>query len=280
MSVSALITGCGGENQATTQLRKDLAATQQYLGISRVALTNATATIEAVQSKTAQLTTVLTNSTAQLAAARARIQQLESLIAMNAASAAAASGTAARDTLKYAPRIAPTTSLDTYAAGQIVFFTNLYGKNDQVLARNVECTGVYGRKVAFKESDSSRRMAFDVEDIHPAILAHLSISADTQKSLQTQQDLAWSRLQTAQISQAAIEEQDRKARQAEEARERAAWAEKQFERDMQVWALQNDAARADATMRAADAAIIQALNPAPAVLNVNQNANQNIIRRY
>ena len=164
-------------------------------------------------------------------------------------------------------------TVTTNASGRetrTLVFKTLYGNNSQVLGRDLEYSAVYGRRVAFKEAGSAQRVAFDVDDLHPYVLAHLGLNAEEQKQRQAQQDEVWRRVAATDLQIAAETEARREAKRAaaeaariegekQMAQQRAA----AFQQEMQRRAMENDALRAEAKLRAADAAMLQALTPPP-----------------
>jgi hypothetical protein len=119
-----------------------------------------------------------------------------------------------------------------------VFYETLRGAGDRVLGTNLEFSAVYGRRVAFKEVTSSRRVAFDIEQLHPSVLAALGIDPVAQKEVHTRQELAWKRLETYGLALAAAEERRRQELRAAREAERAE-AERQMAQQPQpeqpVW---------------------------------------------
>ncbi len=113
------------------------------------------------------------------------------------------------------PRMQPTSSLPA-------FYETLRGAGGRVLGTNLEFSAVYGRRVAFKEIASPRRVAFDLDELDPSVLTSLGIDPAVQKDAQIRQDHAWRRLQAYGQALAAADERQRQERKA--ARE-AAWAE-------------------------------------------------------
>jgi hypothetical protein len=101
----------------------------------------------------------------------------------------------------------------------------LLGLNQQILGRDLEFSGVYGRRVAFKEVASPRRVAFDVDQLHPTVLAELGIDPAVQKALQARQDLAWKQLEAAGLARIAAEEKQRQEQKAAAQAAQAAQAE-------------------------------------------------------
>jgi hypothetical protein len=94
------------------------------------------------------------------------------------------------------------------------FFQTLQGTNHQVLGRDLEFSGVYGRRVAFKEAGSSRRVPFDVDQLDPTVLALLGIDAEAQKAQHLRQERAWQQAEATSLALAAAEEQRRREQEA------------------------------------------------------------------
>ncbi|MBI5384899.1 MAG: hypothetical protein HZA90_09460 [Verrucomicrobia bacterium] len=255
-------------------LRVELAATRKAIEVLAADLQESRHRTAAFQAKVNQLTMVLTNSTAELSAVRQRLHDLE--FQRNAPAAVLASAPKDAITQRLLNECAPTVTVTTNAQGREerrVVFATLFGPASQVLGRDLEFSATYGRRVAFKETASARRMAFDVDEIHPFALAHLGIDPDEQKLRQMQQDSLWRQVEAVGLQLAAEEQQKREvqravaeAARAEERKQLAEQQKRQDELELERQRLQNEAVRADAAMRAADAAILRALNPPPVII--------------
>lgn len=271
------------QRQEGRSLSSRLDQAQRALASNELVLRQTRQTAQALEAKVGQLIMVLTNQTAELSAARTQIRDLET----RAPHPPDAIALAPKDeqTQRFVAACAPTVSVVSNATGgpsRLCLFKTLYGRNGEVLGRDLEYSAVYGRRVAFKEVISSRRLAFDVEELHPYVLAHLGINADGQKQYQARQDELWRRMEAAGLKSAAEEQSRREARKAAEDAARieaekllAEQRQREHEQEMQRRAMENESLRAEAAMRSADAAMIRALtpppNPPPIIINYDVN---------
>lgn len=256
---------------------------QKALASNELVLLQTRQTAQALETKVGQLTMVLTNQTAELSAARTQIRDLETRSPHPPNAIAAAPKD--EETQRFIAACAPSVTVVTNATGgstRLCVFQALYGRNGEVLGRDLEFSAVYGRRVAFKEVLSLRRLAFDVDELHPFVLAHLGVSAEGQKQYQARQDELWRRMEAAGLKTAAEEQARREARKAAEDAARveaekllAEQRQREHEQEMQRRAMENESLRAEAAMRSADAAMIRALtpppNPSPIIINYDVN---------
>jgi hypothetical protein len=148
-----------------------------------------------------------------------------------------------------APAASPAVTAPPVASTPVAhgtYFATLKGAHQQVLGTNLEFSAVYGRRVAFKDSGSSRRVAFDVDELDPAALAALKINPDAQKASQLQQERAWQSYETASQAALAAEEQQREARKSAEAARQE--AERQAAEQAQLNASAAEAAQPNPSM--------------------------------
>ena len=274
--------GVGGwrfaSRHSNQRLQQHLAESQRLLNAKDAALARNAQALATLESKVSQMTLVLTNSTAHLEAAQRRVQELTAQLALAVTPPAPSVAPSPKEGQPRhpAPAFAPTirwTTNDLGKAEAVSVFATLYDKNGRGLGEQLEYSGVYGRRVAFRALSSGQRMAFDVDDLHPDVLLALGINASTQKDQDARQQRLWKQVQAIQLAAAAPAEEARRAKLAAEAavraeaqREMAAEAQRQWERDMQAMSVENDRARADAALRAADAAMLNALNPNPDII--------------
>jgi hypothetical protein len=231
-------------------------------------------TIELLETKLNKITEVLSNSTARLRAAELAIQGYE----LEAEEARRKQETV-KNLLADIP--APSVSVEHHADGSATTqftFAKLLDRTGNVLAANATFAGQYGRRLVFRSTDvPAGAVAFDVDDVHPAILQHLSIDGGDAKAKQARIDAAW-RAKAAADYQAALQDEPLR-RTRWEAQERvrierekanAEIARQQAEQRAVEAAAYNERLKAEAAARMADAAMLQALNP-PVVVNQNVN---------
>jgi hypothetical protein len=236
------------------RLAQSLARANQMVNELQAAREKTNEVHEACRARIGELTRSFNSAADQLIAMSLRVRELEGRA--NAESSPSAAGlppaASQEGSSLSATQAAP-------ARGAIPpgprFFETLYGTNHQVLGRNLEFSAVYGRRVAFKETGSSRRMAFDVDQLDPGVLADLGIDAAAQKALHLRQEKAWQQAEAASLALAVAEEQRRREQQA--AREEA---ERKRQEQLQAQAAR-EAAEAEAQARlSADNPAVQRQN--------------------
>lgn len=154
-------------------------------------------------------------------------------------------------------------------AGLGMEFDRIDGADGVLLATNATFSGLYGRRLVFR-SPGMAPLGFDVEQVHPEVLAKLDVNADLARRRQYEMDeekrsqaeavrkayqlrLAAERKYAEQM-EAVRREQDRLAReQQKEAQERA----------LALDQLAVERQKAEAALTAATAAMIRAQNPTP-----------------
>jgi len=186
---------------------------------------------QACREQISALSAALSNAAAELTTARQRLRELGVSTSSAAASTSAVASVAAVAVL---PSSGPAVGATNVGSRPPVsrLFETLYGTNQRVLARNVEFTGVYGRRVSFKDAASPSRMAFDVDQLDPSVLPQLGIDAAAQKALQARYDQGWKQLEAAGQALAAAQEQQRQEQKAADEAARAE-AERQWAEQMQ-----------------------------------------------
>jgi len=206
------------EKSTSQSLRKEMAGLRAETAAFKA--TNEAA-LELSRSHVERLNAGLSNTVRQLVGAQERIRQLELLAA--AAPPPAETNAAAEPAGGVVP-LPQAITLTTNTLGspqRQVLISALYTPKGGALGTNLEFSGVYGRRVAFRDPTTNRRMAFDVDQLHPAVLAALGIDADAQKLAQARQEMAWKRMETASLAQAAAEAERRRERAAALAQARA-----------------------------------------------------------
>ena len=144
--------------------------------------------------------------------------------------------------------------------GKVLVFPKVVGIHNEVLATNAAFAYVTGRRLVFRTADPLPVVA-DVDSIHPLILKHLGIDAETAKANQQQMDAKFAAEMQAGAAATAQLERDLQAKREREA----------------ALAIEKD--KADAAQRAAwaaqqqaDALMFKALTPTP--INVIQQQVQ------
>lgn len=145
----------------------------------------------------------------------------------------------------------------------------VWSKTGKVLLENADFVQLQGRRLVFKTGPGVFDN-FDVDDVHPGVLARYHIDVDKAKAEQEridQNQAAWaarSAQEKQRIAQARAAEAAEQARiSAEAAKEEAAAERQQFEDDLRATASYNDSVRSAAAMKNADAAMYQTLYPPP-----------------
>lgn len=224
--------------------------------------------IESLESKIGQLIEALTNSTARIAFLSGQVESLKSELDKSEADKE-------RRLLAEVPSA-------VMLEGKTVY-PKVLDRYGRTLAVNAEFSRRFVSKLIFRQLDGAP-VSIDVQEIHPAFIKLLELDVAAviaERTTQNAKDAAARRAAAIQQGIASrIRSENQKIQKqyaAEQAIAQEEWRVKmEAERNERTKA---DAARseANAAMRAADAAMIQALNPSS--LNIiNQNANQNVIR--
>lgn len=272
--------GCSDKEAArqVAEMRLKLKNTEKALEATKEAVKTQEASSRALQGKIQQLTEVLTNSTAQLRTARERIAAYEAIEQSRLAQEEEQKAAAAQSPTESvpAPTVLRTNLLGTME--KLIIFPALLTRSGQTIASNVQYSATYGRRVVFVFPDLQRR-AFDIDDLHPEILAHLGINTEEIKRFAAQKEQREQAFMASWFQQAAVKNAEakklaaeRKAAAEKAAAEEIRLAEEQRRQEFNEWvqlqALENDRMRAEAAVQEADAAIMDALAPrVPAVIN-------------
>jgi len=119
-----------------------------------------------LESKVAELTRNLNRTTTQLNEAMARLSEDAGEVRRAAAVEEAMAQTPAPRLLTLGPE-----------GSQVPHFDELPAPSGQSLATDVRYHGIYGRRLVFRDA-VNRPKAFDVEEVHPGVLAHLGIDVN------------------------------------------------------------------------------------------------------
>ncbi len=121
---------------------------------------------QALETKVAELTRNLDRTTAQLDHAMARLSE-NSTESRRSARSAEAMG-----------QIPAPVMVNSGTDGRLLpSFEELLSPSGEPLASQVRFSGIYGRRLVFRDADNQPR-AFDVEEVHPGVLEHLEIDLD------------------------------------------------------------------------------------------------------
>ena len=241
------------QRELTSQLAardRELAARARELATLKQTLTNTTDTAQQLETKLTRMTEALVDSTRQLSDTRTELEHRT-----------------AHPDGAVPPLQPPVVSGSKEDKSFRAVFPELLSKSGRVIARQQEFSTQFGRSLIFKNAEG-KRLRCDLEELHPAVLAALGI--DPQAAQQEQRELDAKSAQfnaaaqqaqaahAAALAQAAKEQREQAAKtaQLEEERRRA-----NLEESLRLQAAEADRLRATATLRAADAALYQAMTP-------------------
>jgi hypothetical protein len=227
---------------------------------------------EALEAKLNQMTEALTNLSARFVAADVRARDSE---AQFRALTEAAQRTESQKRLLAE---LPTLKVTNHLGKVTLVFPKLLKFDGSVLATNAEYRQMMGRRAVFMNADGSGG-SYDVDELHPAILRILGINVESAKRRQVAVDRAWAIKDAVDLRSYALRQEKAAERQQEEARQREEQArlagvqrQSAIDNQLRIQAIENDSLRAAASMRAADAAMAQALYPSPGI-QFNQQIN-------
>ncbi len=266
----AVVCLCGvlaAQRSANRRLEQSLARANQTLKELQAAREKTNDVHEGCRARIGELTRSFNAAADQLIAMSLRVRELEGRAHVEVAPSVTDASPASNQAASVMPR-APASPARAGAPSGSRFFGTLYGTNHQVLGRNLDYSAVYGRRVAFKEIGSSRRVAFDVDQLDPGVLADLGINAETQKALHLRQERAWQQAEAASLALAAAEEQRRREQQAarEEAeRKRLEQLEAQAARDAANAETQAGVSPENPTGRMQDMYMVDPFAPGPPI---------------
>lgn len=243
---------------------------QEELAVTRQSYSARENTARVMEEKLNQLSQVLTQSTAQLRLANLKLEAYE---AKQQADVEAAQRNAARSAdLKKAMAAVPAPVVETSlnSLGREIrhyTFPQLLGAKSEVLATNATYSSAFGQRLVFRPVTGSP-LAFDVDELHPGVLAYLGLDADTLKQAQVELDQRRQAQEAAYRKDLALRQAAEQKAAAEQARLNVEYAklreeqrQAQVAEDQKNRQLDNDRLRAEAAMRSADAALQDALRP-------------------
>ena len=268
------------EKRSHDRLANQFKDAEKLAAAKQATLKDAEETAKELETKLNQMTQVLTNLAARLREATVELKENE---AKSQALREAAAQGESRERLEAA---LPKPQKVMRSGTPAWLFPQLLNTNGRVLAVNAEFSAMYGRRIAFKYENGDRGV-YDVDELHPGVLRTLGVDPEAAKARQAEKDAAAARKKAAELQAYQELYEEMRGRQVEfqqkwerQRKEQARLAEiqrqNQLNEQLRIQAAENDRLRAEATMRAADAAMVQALNPA---YNVNANQQNVIIRR-
>lgn len=146
-------------------------------------------------------------------------------------------------------------------------FAKLLAPGGNTLATEAEFRTQFGRRFVFR-AGANRPLAYDVDELHPGVLLHLGLNREAALSAQSdidrQAQLAEQKYR-AQLAARAEAEKKMAEQRAKMAVEYAKIAEErrksQLDEQLKLQAAETERMKAEASMRAADAAVQEALRP-------------------
>ncbi|MCD6052527.1 MAG: hypothetical protein K0Q55_3945 [Verrucomicrobia bacterium] len=150
---------------------------------------------------------------------------------------------------------------------RVYTFPKLTGKGGNTLATDAEFRMQFGRRFVFR-AGSGQPVAYDVDELHPGVLLHLGLNREAalaaQQEIDRQAQIAAQkhRAQLAARAEADKQAAEQRARLAVEFAKVAEERRKgQAEEQLKLQAAETERLKAEASMRAADAAVQEALRP-------------------
>lgn len=262
--VLALLFGAAWDSQrrAKERMVAELEQAQRSLSASARALNTSRDLSKQLEEKVGQLAEVLNQSTEKLNEAHSKLNQYETRSKPPVATGAVP---------------APVVTESKDRTGKVVkhyTFPKVLGKDGQSLAADVEFGNIYGRRLVFRRA-AGAPLAFDVDEVHTDVLAHLQIDPEAAKYQQTQMDRQKKQREEAAYKDYLVrhvaEQKAIQTAQVEQAKAEEARRKQQAEMDLKYRELENDRIRAEAQLRSADAAMARAFNPSPTYYNYPLN---------
>jgi hypothetical protein len=250
--------------------QSERAAWENRIATQQQQQTQALAAQKTASEQAARLQEQLASVTNELVTARLKVEAYEAKRQLEAqAQAAESKKIADHDQLKAAVP-APTVVTNRTSTGKeqrTYTFAKLLAPGGNTLATDTEFRTQFGRRFVFR-SGTGRPLAYDVDELHPGVLIHLGLNRETALAAQSDIDR---QLQIAEQNRraqlAARAEAEKKAaeQRAKMAVEYAKIAEErrksQHDEQLQLQAAETERLKAEASMRAADAAVQEALRP-------------------
>lgn len=241
------------QRQETARLSQDLVAAQEALMKSQTAAREQVASVATLEKQVADLTEVLTKSTEKLQQATA------ALSAAQPARQAPPPLSAAELSQLQAAVKEPIITTETDRKGAEIkkyIFPELIDVNGKPLASDMEFTRLYGTKLAFR-SPTGTPASYEAETLHPGILAHLGINLyDAKQKQEEWEEQIRKRKELALLQQAA-----RKKAEIKRLEHQAKRQKEEFDRQTKIAKIESDRMLAEAAIRRAEAAMVEAQRP-------------------
>jgi len=144
----------------------------------------------------------------------------------------------------------------------IYTFPELVSPEGELLGADMKFSRRYGSKFAFRDNEG-QPVSFDAAALHPGILTHLGIDPyEAQREQDALEEKQARRKEMARLRQIArLQAEAERAELAKELRKEA------FERQARLAELENERTKAEAAMKQADAAMVEANKPPPTLIN-------------
>lgn len=150
---------------------------------------------------------------------------------------------------------------------KILTFPKLMGPGGKILATDAEFRTQFGRRFVFKSSEG-RAVAYDVDELHPGVLLHLGLNREAsvaaQSEIDRQAQVAEQKYRANLAARAEVEKKNAEIRakmMVEYAKLTEERRKSKLEEDLKIQAAETERLKAEASMRAADAAVEEALRP-------------------
>ena len=220
--------------------------------------------------KAAFLQEQLVLATNELATAKLKVEAYEAKRQLEAQAQAAETKKTSDVTQLKAEVPAPAVTTNLTAAGKpqkTYTFSKLIAPDGHALAAEAEFRTQFGRRFVFR-SGAGRPIAYDVDELHPGVLLHLGLDREAALAAQAEIDRqakVAEQKHRAQLAARAEAEKQAAELRAKYAVEYAKLSEErrkvQVEEQLKQQAADTERLKAEASMRAADAAVQEALRP-------------------
>lgn len=256
------------------QQKKDLYWQSEQAALEQRLQDQKTQTVAATQKELGQeivhLQEQLNRTTDELKTARLKVEAYEAKQKLEA-EARAAVAKRSEDTSRIMAEVpAPTVTSATNPAGKIrkvYTFPKLIGAGGNTLATDAEFRSQFGRRLIFR-SGNGRPLAYDMEELHPGVLLHLGITKESAMRAQAGIDAQVAQAEKsykahlaskAEADRIALEQRTKLA--AEYAKIAEERRKAQVEEQLKTQAAETERMKAEASLRASDAALKEALRP-------------------
>ncbi|MGV3755310.1 MAG: hypothetical protein ACO1QS_08005 [Verrucomicrobiota bacterium] len=250
--------------------QSERAAWEDRLATQQQQQTQALTAQQTATEQAARLQEQLATVTNELVTAKLQVEAYEAKRQLEAQAHAAESKKVADLEQLKAAVPAPTVTTNRTPAGKEqrnYTFAKLLAPGGNTLATEAEFRTQFGRRFVFR-AGANRPLAYDVDELHPGVLLHLGLNREAALSAQSdidrQAQLAEQKYR-AQLAARAEAEKKMAEQRAKMAVEYAKIAEErrksQLDEQLKLQAAETERMKAEASMRAADAAVQEALRP-------------------